>query len=185
MVEVSHGRILLLQNYQRAGWVHAREGCWLRRSVADLLTGVADNLPERWGLAVFDAWRPLELQVELYQAALADPEVPAWLFAEPDPEPSRPPPHLTGGAVDLTLTHDGVALAPGTGFDDMSSMAGASALEHLPGPDREVRRLLFWAMRDAGFVVFDGEWWHFEFGTRRWGAITDNQPLFGPAAPPA
>ena len=99
MVEVSHGRILLLQNYQRAGWVHAREGCWLRRSVADLLTGVADNLPERWGLAVFDAWRPLELQVELYQAALADPEVPAWLFAEPDPEPSRPPPHLTGGAV--------------------------------------------------------------------------------------
>jgi D-alanyl-D-alanine dipeptidase len=185
MIEVSHERIILLHNYRKAGWVHTLEGCWLRRSVADLLTGVADSLPDRWGLAVFDAWRPLELQVELYEAALADPTVPTWLFAEPDPERSRPPPHLSGGAVDLTLTHDGVALAPGTGFDDMTPLAGASALEDVPGPDREMRRLLFWSMRNAGFVVFNGEWWHFEYGTRRWGAITGRQPIFGPAVPPA
>ena len=37
-------------------------------------------------------------------------------------------------------------------------------------------------MTAAGFVVFDGEWWHFEYGTRRWGAVTGNAPLFGPAA---
>jgi len=35
-------------------------------------------------------------------------------------------------------------------------------------------------MRKAGFVVYDGEWWHFEFGTRRWAALTGSAPLFGP-----
>jgi D-alanyl-D-alanine dipeptidase len=184
LVEVSHSRIAILGNYRRAGWRHAREGCWLRRPVAGRLARVADRLPERWGLAVFDGWRPLDLQVELYEAALADPTVPPGLFAVPDAEPSRPPPHLTGCAVDLTLTLDGVALAPGTGFDDLTLLARADALEGLPGPDRDVRRLLYWSMRAAGFVVFDAEWWHFEYGTRRWGAITGNQPRFGPTAPP-
>ncbi|HJO98721.1 MAG: M15 family metallopeptidase [Acidimicrobiales bacterium] len=185
LVPVSHDRILLLHNYLQAGWTHARAGCWLRQSVAVLLADVADALPDRWGLAVFDAWRPLDLQLELYEAAVADPTVPTWLFAEPDPDPQRPPPHLTGGAVDLTLTHDGVALAPGTGFDDMTPASAAAALEATTGPDREVRRLLFWSMKAAGFVVFDSEWWHFEYGTRRWGAVTGNAPLFGPAAEPA
>ncbi|HCV36993.1 MAG: M15 family metallopeptidase [Acidimicrobiales bacterium] len=184
MVEVSHERILLLHNYRKAGWTNARDRCLLRRSVAGRLVDVADALPDNWGLAVFDAWRPLDLQIELYEAAVADPAVPTWLFAEPGRDPQQPPPHLTGGAVDLTLTHDGVALAPGTGFDDMSPLAGSSALEDVSGPDRDVRRLLFWSMNAAGFVVFEGEWWHFEYGTRRWGAITGKIPLFGPAEPP-
>ncbi len=33
-----------------------------------------------------------------------------------------------------------------------------------------------------GFVVFDGEWWHFEHGTRRWAAITGHPPRYGPAS---
>jgi D-alanyl-D-alanine dipeptidase len=38
-------------------------------------------------------------------------------------------------------------------------------------------------MASKGFVVFDGEWWHFEYGTRRWAAITGGTPRFGPAGP--
>ena len=36
-------------------------------------------------------------------------------------------------------------------------------------------------MTETGFVVLNCEWWHFEYGTRRWGAIRGNDPLFGPA----
>ena len=48
----------------------------------------------------------------------------------------------------------------------------------------EFADLLYQSMRSAGFVVLHCEWWHFEFGTRRWAAITGNQPRYGPAHPP-
>ena len=180
LVELDGGRVGLLGNYRLAGWEHARDGCRLRASVADRLYQVADGLPDPWGLAVFDGWRPLALQDELYRAAYADPDLPPGFFAEPDNNPAFPPPHLTGGTVDLTLTVNGIPLAPGTGFDDLSPLARTDALEGTEGSDRAVRRLLYWSMRKAGFVVYDGEWWHFEFGTRRWAALTGSAPLFGP-----
>ena len=172
LVAVDHPRIVCLENYRLAGWQHAAPGCLLRSRAADRLGRVAEGLPNRWGLAVFDGFRPFALQVELYEAAYADPELPPGFFAEPDDDPTSPPPHLTGGSVDLTLTVDGVPLAPGTGFDDLTPRAHAAALEGEPGPDRDVRRMLYHAMASEGFVVFDGEWWHFEHGTRRWAAIS-------------
>ena len=30
------------------------------------------------------------------------------------------------------------------------------------------RRLLYWAMSDAGFVNYPFEWWHFDLGTQLW-----------------
>lgn len=183
LVRVAHPRIQLLECYRRAGWQSAVPDCWLRRSVAERLGRVADDLPERWGLAVFDGWRPFDLQVELYRAAYTDPNLPPGFFAEPDDDLLRPPPHLSGGAVDLTLTVDGIPLGPGTDFDDLTPLARTAALEHQPGPNRDVRRFLNQVMASKGFVVFDGEWWHFEYGTRRWAAITGGTPRFGPAGP--
>ena len=75
-------------------------------------------------------------------------------------------------------------LALGTDFDDFSADAHTGALESEPGVARELRRLLYRTMHDAGFVVLHCEWWHFEFGTRRWAAIRSEQPRYGPAVPP-
>ena len=135
------------------------------------------GLPDRWGLAVFDGWRPLALQQELYDAAIDYP----GLMAAPSADPSTPPPHLRGGAVDLTLTFNATPVAPGTGFDDITERARATFLETEPGPDRYIRRALFHAMAAQGFVVYEGEWWHFEYGTRRWAALTGEAPIYGPA----
>lgn len=183
LVEIAHPRIAVLDNYHRAGWHHARAGAWLRTSARDRLVAAADGLPDRWGLCVFDAWRPLSLQAELYDAAYADPGLPPGFVSEPDPDPASPPPHLTGGTVDISLTLDGIALGLGAGFDDFTDRARADALEAEPGADRELRRWLYWTMRSVGFVVLDCEWWHFEYGTRRWAAITGQRPLYGPAEP--
>lgn len=184
MVPVQHRRIRVLANYWHAGWENARSGCWLRQGAMERLAAVADNLPQRWGLAVFDAWRPLPLQSELYDSAYADPELPPGFVSVPVSDPEAPPPHLTGGTVDVGLTIDGIALAPGAGFDDFTDRARADRCEDLTGADRDVRRLLYWSMRAQDFVLLDCEWWHFEHGTRRWAAITGQEPKYGPAEVP-
>lgn len=185
LVPLQHRRIRVLSNYWHAGWDHALPTTWLRAEALDRLGWAADRLPERLGLAVFDAWRPLALQAELFDAAYHEPGLPPGYVAKPVADPSTPPPHLTGGTVDLTLTLDGIPLALGTGFDDFTHRAGAAALEPEPGPSRDLRRLLYRAMHDVGFVVLHCEWWHFEFGTRRWAALTGTAPLYGPASLPA
>ncbi len=184
LVLVEHPRISVLGNYRLAGWSHAMEPTWLRSSAMDRLAQAADSLPDRWGMCVFDAWRPLDLQAELYDAAYADPDLPPGFVSPADPDPRTPPPHLTGGTVDASLTLDGIALGLGADFDDFTARARADAIEAEPGVDRELRRLLYWTMRRVGFVVLDCEWWHFEYGTRRWATITGRCPLFGPASPP-
>ncbi len=184
LVIVDHPRIICLGNYRLAGWRNAVPHCLLRTSVADRLGWAAESLPKRWGMAVFDGWRPHALQAELYETAYDDPDLPPGFFAEPNDQPSTPSPHLTGGSVDLTLCLDGIPLAPGTGFDDLTPRAHATALENEPGVDRDVRRLLYHTMVAQGFVIFDGEWWHFEYGTRRWAAITGQPPYYGPAVVP-
>ena len=184
MVPVVHDRIAVLENYRKAGWEHARTGTWLRVGAFERLCRVADSLPERWGICVFDAWRPLDLQAELYEAAYANPGLPAGFVSVPDHAAATPPPHLTGGTVDCSLTLDGIPLGLGTAFDDFTSAAQANILEGEASIDRDLRRWLYFCMRSVGFVILDCEWWHFEYGTRRWAGVKGKQPLYGPASPP-
>ena len=183
LVTVQHRRIRTLCNYWHAGWENAIPSTLLRSEAMERLVLAVESLPPEWGLAVFDAWRPLDLQQELYSAAISDPTIPPGLFAQPSTDPTTPPPHLSGGAVDLTLTVDGVALALGCGFDDTTELAHASQLESKSCPARDARRMLYHHMHDVGFIVFKDEWWHFEYGTIRWAAITGHPPLYGPATP--
>ena len=185
LVQVAHHRIRTLSNYWHAGWKHAIPDTWLRRSVADRLYAVANDLPARWGLAIFDAWRPITLQAQLCDFADADPRIEPGFMTAVSHDPRTPPPHATGAAVDLTLTFDGVPLAPGCGFDDITRLARTAIMEGESGPAREIRRLLYWSMRAQGFVVIEFEWWHFEYGTRRWAGITGGEPVYGPASPPS
>lgn len=180
---LAHRNIRCLSNYWHAGWDHAIVETWQRGEVAKRLYAVADGLPPHWGLAVFDAWRPLALQSELYDAAYADPDLPPGFMAEVNRDPATPPPHLSGGAVDLTLTYQGIPLALGTGFDDLTDKAHAEYFEGTPGLDRDLRRYLFAVMTAQSFVIYKYEWWHFEFGTRRWATITGAEPRYGATAP--
>ena len=69
LVRVEHPRIRVLSNYWHAGWSTAIPATWLRRSTFERLVAVVESLPPTWGFAVFDAWRPIELQRELFDAA--------------------------------------------------------------------------------------------------------------------
>jgi len=181
LVTLSHSRILVLENYLNAGWKNSQSGAWLRIETWDRLREVANSLPEPWGLCIFDAWRPLPLQAELYDAAYKDPKLPEGFVSPASIEPQTPPPHLTGGTVDCSFTLNGIPLGLGTGFDDFTEKAAAAALENETGINRDLRRWLYWEMRSVDFIVLECEWWHFEYGTRRWAALKGETPLFGPA----
>ena len=81
LVRVEHRRIRTLANYWHAGWANAIPATFLRTEVSRRLGAAADGLPDRWGLAVFDAWRPIGLQQELYDAAYLDPDMQPGFMA--------------------------------------------------------------------------------------------------------
>ena len=179
---VEHRRIRQLSAYWHAGWSSAVPVTLLRASTARRLYRVADDLPDEFGLAVFDAWRPLDLQAEIYEAVNAEKELPSGYFAAPRTDPLRPPPHSTGGAVDLTLTIAGAPLALGSSFDEFSPVSHLGAFEGRQSLIRDLRRMLYWIMHDQGFVGIRTEWWHYEFGTVRWAARSGKSGLYGRVA---
>lgn len=175
--------LLLLHSYRRAGLRTAIDRQLLRSDALRRLLAARRELPAGFGLAVFDSWRPLALQRELFDAAYGSGgnTVPGAV-APPSTDPRTPPPHLTGGTVDLTLSWQGRPLALGTGFDEFTALAATAAFEADPGPVRTLRRLLYWTLRGHGFVVLAEEWWHVEYGTRLWSTITGHEVRYGPAA---
>ena len=109
--------------------------------------------PRAMQLLVLDAYRPPEVQWQLYQMFRDDKYV-----ADPRKKWSK---HCYGRAVDVTLTDlSGRALQMPSAFDDFSKKAAAT----YTGKDPAVRRritLLQQAMTFAGFSIYEDEWWHF------------------------
>lgn len=184
--------------YHRDGLPGAMARGWVREDVAARLERAAASLPDGTTLVVWDGYRPFETQASLFgtyldELLLAHPDWPADALEEAaaryvtPPSRSRvaPPPHLTGGAVDVTLGDgDGVPLDLGTDFDAFVPEAGARALEDVPGPVRDRRRILFWAMAAQGFTAYAAEWWHFDRGDQFWALAAGASAYYGPAEVP-
>ena len=184
--------------YHAAGLPGALTRGWVREGVAERLVRAAASLPDAHGLVVWDGYRPIATQAALYDTYLDEltmihPDWPADALEEAAARyvtpPSRsavaPPPHLTGGAVDLTLSDgDGRAIPLGTDFDAFVPEAATRGLEEVPGRERDLRRILFWAMSDQGFTAYHEEWWHFDYGDQFWGLATGRPAIYGAAEPP-
>lgn len=170
LVDVS-SKFACIEAYRCAGWKNCRSGTHLREGVSHRLSNVESALPDSFGLVLFDGWRPLELQEELFDAAYRDATLPEGFLAPPSEDEKMPPPHVSGGTVDLTLSYCGIALELGTAFDSFTPLAATAAFESVDSPVRRLRRLLCEAMWAQDFVVYSGEWWHFEYGTSRWASI--------------
>ncbi|MCR8147715.1 M15 family metallopeptidase, partial [Pseudomonas aeruginosa] len=187
--------------YHKLGIPHAIPECHARGEVFERLLRVAAALPGGVRLVVLDAWRPFAVQQYLYdslssalaahypRAGEAELERLTRQFVSP-PSSSReaPSPHLTGGAVDVTLCDaQGRWLDMGSAFDEAVPASYTAYFERLAEPDtrqrrvRDHRRLLYHAMLDAGFSNLPSEWWHYDFGDQLWAWHTGaTQALFGP-----
>jgi D-alanyl-D-alanine dipeptidase len=173
---------------------------YVRTSIKETLHRINDELRSAGlELYIYDAWRTQATQsycrdVWFYDyLKRAEPlwsdeqirdEIGKYWAAGPRTEveldPSSPPPHATGGVVDLTIAFvGGEPLWMGTIFDDVSVAAHTDYLEqHLPiersftyEEGLRNRRLLYWTMTHAGFEVNPNEWWHFSWGDQFWAKI--------------
>lgn len=188
-LEDGHGSLRVRSLYAEQGIPGAPDTVSVRSGVRDRLLVAAATLRDYGAtLVIFDGYRPLVVQQYLYdsyyqQVARERPELTVeaitaivrQFVAAPTPDPLRPPPHRTGGAVDVYLVDaaTGAELPMGTEADEVSPLSVTYAFESAPQePFTRNRRLLFHAMTGAGFANYPGEWWHFDFGNQRWANIT-------------
>lgn len=141
----------------------------LRQGLVDRLIAADAALPPRYGIVVLDGWRSPRYQQELLAHYRAQhPDLAAGFVA--DPEDDLVAPHTTGGAVDLTLSLDGMPLALGTDFDAFTDDARLDAFEGRPGSVRDLRRLLAHVLGTVGLAPYPQEWWHWSYGEQWWAA---------------
>lgn len=180
--------IVVFPAYARLGIPGAIPECFVREGVYRALLAVARSLPEGIKLLVLDGWRPWRVQQYLFdtlheairhqhpQAEEAELLTRTREFVSlPSRDPAAPSPHLTGGAVDVTLCDDdGIPLDMGTLFDEAVPASHTDHYEHLDTSStehrhvRDNRRLLYHAMRQQGFTNLPSEWWHFDLGDQLW-----------------
>jgi len=146
---------------------------FVRQSVAEKLVNVNARLGEN-KLKVWDGFRSREVQLTIYQKLWNETKAkqPNWnedqlttavnRFVTPLSNSILP--HMTGGAIDLTLVDANMKeLNMGTGFDDFTSHA-ATFSEDISKQAHKNRMLLLEAMTAEGFANYPEEWWHFGYG---------------------
>jgi D-alanyl-D-alanine dipeptidase len=189
-----HPRVVVDAKYTQQGIAGASSQQYLRKGVADRLVDAANRLPEGYKFVVFDAYRPLAVQQALFDSfkAVVEKEMPGRSNEEileatqryvslPSSDLTRPSPHATGGAIDLSiLGPDGKALDMGTEFDSFEVQAGTAY--YMNRPESELiyrnRQLLYTLMVDAGFTNYPEEWWHFDYGNQFWGHLSGKDAIY-------
>lgn len=168
----------------------------LRRSVLARLLDAQDQLPGDYRLLLVEGYRPDHLQrlyFDGYRQRLIDdnpalsPE-DSYSLASRYVSPPEVAPHVSGAAIDLTLTDStGEEVDMGTAINatpEASDGACYFAATNISSDARHHRRLLADALSSAGLINYPTEWWHWSFGDRYWAQVT-NQPvaLYGPTQP--
>ena len=128
--------------------------CLLLRPVAARLARAAEDVARHgYRLKVWDCYRPLAVQWEMWE------RLPKRGYVE---DPRTGSHHNRGAAVDVTLLRaDGTEVEMPTPFDTFAP----SSRQDAPLANKEVaerRALLRVAMEAAGFHVNRMEWWHYE-----------------------
>jgi D-alanyl-D-alanine dipeptidase len=149
---------------------------------------------------LFDGFRPLAVQQWLWGRFLGSDSRPEPGFTDeelgaavrqfvafPQADPLAPPPHRTGGAVDVYLIDSATGKSFRWGPRPMrrcpprspaGSRASHRAVHHEPPPAVHV-------MTGAGFTNYLGEWWHFDYGNQRWANVSGaSAAVYGAASDP-
>jgi len=165
-----------------------------RAGVAQMLKTAQSLLPSGLHLQIVGAFRPFEIQKLMYETARAElaAKHPDWdeellteyinVFSAP-PIWDTPPPHTTGGAVDL-----GIIDQSGERLDFVSpyEIGWDSAPTYVPGLSDEARHnrdLLISVLTQSGLTNFPGEWWHWSWGEPGWSLRTGHPVALYGAVP--
>jgi D-alanyl-D-alanine dipeptidase len=148
--------------------IYARELCLLHHEAERCLREAVQNAAlAGYRLKIFDAFRPHEAQVLLWDSA------PDKLYVA---DPAIGSNHTRGTAIDLTLVDaQGEELDMGTGFDDMTLLSHHFN-EQVSASAQANRLLLLRIMTDAGFEHIAHEWWHYALPGKHYPLINHQLP---------
>jgi zinc D-Ala-D-Ala dipeptidase len=173
-----------------------RSPYYLREGVLNCLIEARSHLQLQypgWQIQIFDAYRPVEVQQYMVDYTLAETAKSQGLepdnltlqqrqdllqqvyqiWAVPSFDLATPPPHSTGGAVDVTLVDErGKPVDMGSPIDEMSARSHpdfyANSTDAIEQKYHAQRQLLRDVMHSAGFLRHPHEWWHFSLGDQMW-----------------
>ena len=198
LVEVTQSTgIIVNMQYPKLKMKNAINKCLVRKEVLDRLIEAKKYLPKGITFEIWDAYRTISLQKELYYKYREKIINEFDLMDKTEEERNRiinsyvsypifdedyAPLHTTGGAVDITLAYIDTkkSLDLGVSFDSFSSLTKTSAFEK-EGMDikiRNNRRILYNAMIKVGFTNLPSECWHFDYGNRNWSYYTKKPILY-------
>ena len=167
----------------------------LREEVVNRLLKVNDYLISKssFNLLICDSWRPLEVQEFMFKRAFLleckksqidasfknRKSYPSILekvekfWAYPSHDSRCPPPHSTGGALDVCLSDkDGNLVEMGSTVDQMDETSIPDFYANIKNEEAFIwnsrRNLLREIMTKFGFAQHPNEWWHFSYGDQLW-----------------
>ena len=167
----------------------------LRDEVVNRLVKVNDYLISNnsFYLLIYDSWRPIEVQEFMFNRAfsleckrlnidaslndmkrypLIKKKVEKF-WAYPSFNERIPPPHSTGGALDITFADkNGNLINMGSNIDQMDEKSKPDYYKNTYKEEEiiwnERRNLLKEIMVKFEFVQHPNEWWHFSYGDQLW-----------------
>ena len=144
-------------NFMGAGF-YQQPRAFLQRPAAEALVEAHQALAaEGLGIIVYDGYRPWSVTKMFWDAT---PDSLRLFVANP----SRGSRHNRGCAVDIGLValDTGEVIAMPSGYDEFTARAFAD-YQGGTARSRHFRELLRDVMEEAGFTVYDAEWWHFDY----------------------
>ena len=184
-----------------------KEGIWkLREEVVKRLLKVNEFLELKnngLSLLIYDSWRPIEVQEYMFNRAFSleckslDIDTPIKnmhlypsilkkveeFWAYPSFDKKCPPPHSTGGALDVSLLDKfGNLVNMGSKIDQMDESSKPDFYKNIENEEAIIwnkrRNLLKETMIKFGFVQHPSEWWHFSYGDQLWAWTKKNRMLY-------
>ncbi len=106
-------------------------------------------------------------------------ELVEMYVSAPSSNPRTPPPHTTGGAIDITILGPDGPLNMGP--NGHQAEAATSFYRGRIGPPtvHDNRRLLYTVMVEVGFTNYPREWWHYDYGDQFWGHLSQRDAIYG------
>jgi len=175
----------------------SRKRIWsLRAGVVSRLVRANNYLKtihKNYTLIIYDSWRPIEVQSYMFYLAYKSeclkrglkfqsnkmnsyPEMIKEVerfWAYPSIDDKCPPPHSTGGAIDLGIADSsGKLIDMGCDIDNMDISASPEFYK-----DRKSKESIIWddrrsllknVMLNSEFAQHPNEWWHFSYGDQLW-----------------
>lgn len=159
---------------------------FVRETVHKKISSAIKSLPDGHCIYLVESFRDYSFQKEIFGKKVSS-------IAKENPDlnnvevmnmarkyvsdPDNFSPHLTGGAVDLTLTDaEGHLLDMGNWFEHGDS--ACLDYDNLTNEQQSNRGILSELMLSLGFVNYPYEWWHWSYGDKYWGYVKNCDAVY-------